>query len=128
MIPYTVFPRHTYIAPFIHRVGFSVAFGTAGYAISTGDVRNGSGIATGMLFLIVLAASWIHGTRIRTISMDNRIPSFESSKVAQSTPKSPRTHYGWRRSNLCGDLWDGVLRFPILICFYKAQSHFSGWM
>src|SRR5882762_989038 len=53
--------------------------------------------------------------------MDNCIPSFESSKVAQSTPKSPRTHYGWRRSNLCGDLWDGVLRFPILICFYKAQ-------
>jgi len=46
MIPYTVFPRHTFIAPFIHRVGFAFVFGGAGYAISTGDVRNGSGIAT----------------------------------------------------------------------------------
>jgi len=46
MTPYTVFPRHTYIAPFLHRVGFMAAFGTAGYAISAGDVRNGSGIAT----------------------------------------------------------------------------------
>ena len=49
MVPYTVFPRHTYIAPFLHRVGFTAVFGGAGYAISTGDVRNGSGIATGTL-------------------------------------------------------------------------------
>jgi hypothetical protein len=49
MVPYTVFPRHTYIAPFLHRVGFTAVFGGAGYAISAGDVRNGSGIATGTL-------------------------------------------------------------------------------
>jgi hypothetical protein len=49
VVPYTVFPRHTYIAPFLHRVGFSAFLGGAGYAISVGDVRNGSGIATGML-------------------------------------------------------------------------------
>ena len=38
--------------PFLHRIGFSFVFGGAGYAIHTGDVRNGSGIATGMFISI----------------------------------------------------------------------------
>lgn len=46
MVPYTVFSPHTHIVPFLHRVGFSATLGGAGYAISAGDVRNGSGIAT----------------------------------------------------------------------------------
>ena len=59
MTPYTVFPRHTFIAPFLHRVVFMAAFGTAGYAISAGDVRNGSGIATGTNFLVISITLWI---------------------------------------------------------------------
>jgi hypothetical protein len=47
MVPYAILPRRTYFPPFLHRVGFSAAFGYAGYAIWKGDMRNGSGIATG---------------------------------------------------------------------------------
>jgi hypothetical protein len=49
-----VFPHNTFIAPFLHRVGFAAVLGGAGYAISTGDVRNGSGIATGVCFSTVV--------------------------------------------------------------------------
>ncbi|KZP09935.1 hypothetical protein FIBSPDRAFT_226629 [Athelia psychrophila] len=40
------FPRHTHIAPFLQRVAFAAVFGGSGYAIASGDVRNGSGIAS----------------------------------------------------------------------------------
>ncbi|KZP21632.1 hypothetical protein FIBSPDRAFT_788223 [Athelia psychrophila] len=46
LIPYTVLPRHTHIAPFLQRVAFAAVFGGSGYAIASGDVRNGSGIAS----------------------------------------------------------------------------------
>ena len=52
MVPYTVFTKGAYMPPFLHRIGFSFVFGGAGYAIHTGDVRNGSGIATGMFISI----------------------------------------------------------------------------
>ena len=36
------------LPPFLHRVGFAVAFGAASYVLATGDTRNGSGISTGV--------------------------------------------------------------------------------
>ncbi|KAF8549952.1 hypothetical protein OG21DRAFT_1420483, partial [Imleria badia] len=47
LVPPAALPPHTYCPPYLQRVGFSLAFGVATWAFSTGDVRNGAGIATG---------------------------------------------------------------------------------
>ncbi|KDQ15515.1 hypothetical protein BOTBODRAFT_31830 [Botryobasidium botryosum FD-172 SS1] len=38
--------RHPLLPPFYQRFGFGLIFAGAGYVLSTGDVENGSGIAT----------------------------------------------------------------------------------
>lgn len=43
--PAALLPR-TYCPPYLHRVGFSLAFGVATWAFASGDARNGAGIAT----------------------------------------------------------------------------------
>lgn len=48
LVPPAALPPHTYCPPYLHRVGFSLAFGVATWAFSAGDARNGAGIATGM--------------------------------------------------------------------------------
>ncbi|KAH7907166.1 hypothetical protein BJ138DRAFT_1160809 [Hygrophoropsis aurantiaca] len=45
-VPQPFLPRKAYFPPFLHRAGFSLALGGAAYVLSTGDTRNGSGIAT----------------------------------------------------------------------------------
>jgi hypothetical protein len=47
VIPSTVVRPNVYFPPYLHRVGFSLAFGGAAYVLAAGDARNGSGIATG---------------------------------------------------------------------------------
>jgi hypothetical protein len=47
VIPSTVIRPNVYFPPYLHRVGFSLAFGGAAYVLAAGDARNGSGIATG---------------------------------------------------------------------------------
>ncbi|EIW76511.1 hypothetical protein CONPUDRAFT_169030 [Coniophora puteana RWD-64-598 SS2] len=47
IIPHTALNAGAaYIPPFLQRFGFSAVFGVAGYVLGSGDVRNGSGIAT----------------------------------------------------------------------------------
>ncbi|KZT29519.1 hypothetical protein NEOLEDRAFT_1128288 [Neolentinus lepideus HHB14362 ss-1] len=46
LIPAQAHRVGAHIAPFLQRVGFGAAFSMAGYALSCGDKRNGSGIAT----------------------------------------------------------------------------------
>jgi len=41
----------TFTPPFVLRVGFGAIFSGAGYVLSTGDSKNGSGIATGIYTL-----------------------------------------------------------------------------
>ncbi|KAH7887301.1 hypothetical protein F5I97DRAFT_1951056 [Phlebopus sp. FC_14] len=45
-VPPTLLRPNVYFPPYLHRVGFSLVFGGAAYVLSTGDERNGSGIAT----------------------------------------------------------------------------------
>lgn len=47
LVPPAALPPHTYCPPYLHRVGFSLAFGIATWAFGVGDERNGTGIATG---------------------------------------------------------------------------------
>ncbi|KAI0940390.1 hypothetical protein AcW1_005139 [Taiwanofungus camphoratus] len=42
----SVIPPRPTIPPIMHRIGFGVIFLGAGYVLSTGDARNGSGITT----------------------------------------------------------------------------------
>ena len=52
---YTIFTKGAYMPPLLYHVGFSFAFGAAWYAIHSRNVRNGSGIATGISSYILLA-------------------------------------------------------------------------
>ncbi|KAL6307130.1 hypothetical protein BKA93DRAFT_823597 [Sparassis latifolia] len=40
-------PPRPFFPPIMHRIGFGAIFAGAGYVLSTGDTRNGSGITTG---------------------------------------------------------------------------------
>ncbi|OCH89980.1 hypothetical protein OBBRIDRAFT_630723 [Obba rivulosa] len=42
----SVIPPRPGLPPIVHRLGFGAIFAGAGYVLSTGDTRNGSGIAT----------------------------------------------------------------------------------
>ncbi|KAF8324555.1 uncharacterized protein EI90DRAFT_3075054 [Cantharellus anzutake] len=39
-------PKHPSLPPFVQRFSFGFVFAGAGYIVNTGDVRNGSGVAT----------------------------------------------------------------------------------
>ncbi|KAI5999835.1 hypothetical protein F5J12DRAFT_269378 [Pisolithus orientalis] len=46
LVPPAALGQNVYLPPYLHRVGFSFIFGGVAYVFSTGDHRNGSGIAT----------------------------------------------------------------------------------
>ncbi|KAF9235560.1 hypothetical protein BU15DRAFT_51267 [Melanogaster broomeanus] len=46
LVPAPLLRPNVYFPPFLFRAGFTGVFGGAAYVLSTGDARNGSGIAT----------------------------------------------------------------------------------
>ena len=52
VVPCTFFIKGAHMLLFLHRIGFSFALRGVEYAIHTGNVRNGSGIATSMFISI----------------------------------------------------------------------------
>ena len=88
--------------PFLHRVGFSFALGGAGYAIHSGDVRNGSGIATGMFHIYRSDTALIKRSLVTHVS----ILAFTELTEVTSDPVGTRD--GGRSCCLCGELRHGV--------------------
>ncbi|TFK46975.1 hypothetical protein OE88DRAFT_1666782 [Heliocybe sulcata] len=54
LIPAPAHRAGAHIAPFLQRLGFGSTFSLAGYALSCGDERNGSGIATSTSLLYLM--------------------------------------------------------------------------
>jgi hypothetical protein len=48
VIPPSLFGVSANIPSYLHRAGFGAIYGGAAYVLSTGDIRNGSGITTGI--------------------------------------------------------------------------------
>lgn len=89
------------LPPFVHRFGFAGIFAGAGYVLSTGDSRNGSGISTGqsaLPFQAILECSDLTHVGSSLVS-DLLVP--KRPKIILCAPASgsgrPDSRYNWLR-------------------------------
>jgi hypothetical protein len=114
---------NTQIPPLLHRVGFSAVFGGAAYVLSTGDARNGSGIATGSLTrcLVLSCVPTLVNTSHFSVVIDIPVP--ELPKIAEGASTSSPPCYDRCCDCLCGSLWNGIL----LVSSYLRPKSIMFW-
>lgn len=84
LLPPGLFRPQANIPNFLFRAGFSAIYGGAGYVLSTGDTRNGSGISTGAFRNHTLTVYVL-----RALSVVYRVPDAQCSQNNDGTKAPP---------------------------------------